>query len=275
MTCEKTREQFADYLTGDLDEKSLSNVQAHLASCSSCREEAEGLSAIWTKLGVLPHEQPSPALRQRFYSMLEAFKEGLGEEEEKERPRLGEKISAWLGRLMPKRPVYQLALSLLLLAAGLGGGFLLSGPARSAARIEVAALNQEVNAMRQMMAVSLLKQPSPSDRLMGVGWSVQLEQPGKKLLDTLLDTLNHDPNVNVRLAAVDGLYLFYNHPRVKDGLVQSLARQRSPIVQIALIGVLVDIREKRAAEALRTLIQKEKLNPQVKKRAELGLAQLS
>jgi hypothetical protein len=273
MTCEKIKEKFADYLTGDLDANCLSDVRGHLASCSSCREELESLSAIWTKLGVLPQEQPSPDLRQRFYSMLEAFKVAI--EEGEERPSFGEKISAWFGRLMPKHPVYQLALALVLLAAGLGGGFLLSGPARSAAKIEVATFKQEVKDMRQMMAVSLLKQTSPSDRLMGVSWSMQLEQPDKKMLDTLLDTLNNDPNVNVRLAAADAFYLFYNHPRVKDGLVQSLARQKSPIVQLAVIDLLVEIRERRAPEALRTLIQNEKLNPQVKKRAELGLAQLS
>jgi hypothetical protein len=37
----------------------------------------------------------------------------------------------------------------------------------------------------------------------------------------------------------------------------------------------VEIRERRAAEALHTLIQDEKLNPEVKKRAEIGLARLT
>jgi hypothetical protein len=273
MRCEKIKEKFADYLIGDLDEKSLTDIQAHLASCSSCRDELESLSAIWTKLGVLPQEQPSPALRQRFYSMLEAFKEGM--EEEEERASFGEVISAWFGRVMPRRPVYQLALSLVLLVAGLAGGYLLSGRTRSAAKIEVAALRQEVKNMRQLAAISLLKQKSPSDRLMGVSYGAQLEQPDQPMIETLLDTLNHDSNVNVRLAAADALYLFYDHPQVKDGLVRSLSQQTSPLVQLTLIDLLVEIRERRATEALRTLIQNEKLNHQVKKRAELGLAQLS
>jgi HEAT repeat protein len=139
----------------------------------------------------------------------------------------------------------------------------------------VAGLRNEVDEMRRMVAVSLLKQASPSERLLGVSWSARIDQPGGEIIQTLLDTLNHDPNVNVRLAAADALYLFYSRPEVKAGLVDSLARQTSPLVQMSLINLLVEIRERRAVEALRQLVRDEKLNPKVKKRAELGLVQLS
>ncbi|MEW5901898.1 MAG: zf-HC2 domain-containing protein [Acidobacteriota bacterium] len=273
MTYENIKEKFADYLAGDLDEKSLAEVRSHVATCASCRAELESLSAVWTKLGVLPQEHPSPGLRDRFYNMLEAYKEGV--ERGAKKVGLIGSLVCWAGRLMPKRPVFQLALSFLLVVLGLGGGYALSSRGRTAAQNQMAGLRQEITDMRRMMAVSLLKQQSPSERLMGVSWSARLDQPDDELLDTLLDTLNHDRNVNVRLAAVDSLYLFYDHPRVKEGLVRSLSEQTSPLVQISLINLLVEIRERRAAEALRTLIQDEKLNPEVRKRAELGLAQLS
>ena len=77
MNCEHMNDLMADYLAGELDEKTLSEAQRHLAGCTGCREETESLSAIWTKLGVLPKEQPSAALRSRFYDMLEAYKEVL------------------------------------------------------------------------------------------------------------------------------------------------------------------------------------------------------
>jgi hypothetical protein len=44
---------------------------------------------------------------------------------------------------------------------------------------------------------------------------------------------------------------------------------------MSLVSLLVEIRERRAVEALERLVQDEKLNPKVKKRAELGLVQLS
>jgi hypothetical protein len=273
MNCEQMKSLMADYLAGELDEKTLSEAQRHLAGCTGCREEMESLSAIWTKLGVLPREQPSAALRSRFYDMLEAYKEGLGKTGIT--ARISHFVSIWLNRLMPRRPAYQLALALLLIVAGIGGGYLLNVRSRSAARSEVAGLKQEVDEMRRTVAVSLLKQASPSERLMGVSWSARLDRPGDEIIAALLETLDHDSNVNVRLAAIDALYLFYDHPEVKDRLVHSLARQSSPLVQLSLIDLLVGIRERRAAEALQQLILDERLNPKVKKRAELGLAQLS
>jgi HEAT repeat protein len=139
----------------------------------------------------------------------------------------------------------------------------------------VASLKGEVDDMRRIVAVSLLKQASPSERLMGVSWSARIDRPGDEIIQTLLETLDNDPNVNVRLAAVDALYLFYDHPEVKERLIDSLAGQTSPLVQMSLINLLVEIRERRAAVALERLIQNERLNPKVKKRAELGLVQLS
>ncbi len=271
MNCGQIREMFAEYLLGDLNPSALADVQAHLSSCPACREELESLSALWAKLGVLPREQPGPDVRQRFYDMLEAYKEGM--EKETRGINFGQMLSRWVGRLMPRRPAYQLALSFVLLAGGLATGYLLNGR-RPALENEMTSLRAEVSDMRQTVAMSMLKQASPSERLMGVSWSARLEQPDERILQALLETLNDDPNINVRIAAIDALYLFYDHPQVKAGLAASLTRQTSPLVQLALIDLLVEIRERRAAEALRNLIQDDKLNPEVKKRAEIGLARL-
>jgi len=272
MSCATIREKFADFLAGEIEDESRERIQAHLSSCPACREELEGLSAIWTKLGVLPKEHPSPSLRQRFYEMLEAYKDGL--DEARTGPGLRRAISGWFERVMPRRPVYQFALSLFLLVAGLSIGFMLNG-SRPAAKNEIAALHSEVTDMRRAVAVSMLKQSSPSERLMGVSWSARLESPDEKILQALLEILNHDPNVSLRLAAIDALYLFYDNPRVKDGLIESLAGQTSPLVQISLINLLVEIRERRAVEAVEQLIQEQKLDPRVRERAEMVLARLA
>lgn len=272
MTCDTIREKFADYLGGELDEKTLREIRGHLAGCPSCRAEIEDLSAIWTKLGVLPREQPGPGLREKFYGTLEAYIAGL--EGEREKPGLGRSLSRLAARLMPRRPVYQAALALALLAVGVGSGLWL-GARRPDVRNEVASLRQEVGEARQTAALSLLRQPSSSDRLMGVSWVENVRQPARPTLDALLRTLNEDPSVNVRLAAVDALYLFAGQPGVKEGLVESLSRQTSPLVQVALIDLLVGAREKRAVEALKTLAADEKLEPAVRMKAESGVKELS
>ena len=268
MKCEDIRDRFPDYLTGDLDPKAKAEFDPHIAACAACGEELRRLSEVWTKLGVLPAEQPSAGLRDRFYVMLEAYKDGLAAEPAKTSPR--PKLSFSLQRLWARRPALQFAAAAVLVIAGLAGGYALS---RSGGR--VSRLSKEVDSMRRMMAVSLLQQSSSSERLRGVSFTSQLKEPGQGTLTALLQALDTDPNVNVRLAAADALYLFASFPEVKEGLLKSLARQESPLVQSALIDLLVASRELRAVEALKTLIGGEKLRPEIKKKAELGIQQLS
>jgi len=273
MRCKDIKEKFLDFLTGEIEEISKDEVQSHISRCSSCREELEGLSEIWTKLGVLPEEKPSKALRTRFYDMLQAYKQGLELEKAKPRLKLGEILDAWLSRFWPKRPAWQFAFSLALLFIGLGAGYFLNLNGKRAG--EMVQLRQEVQNIRQSLAVSLLEQPSPSERLRGVSLSYSLEKPGEKILEALLNTLNTDPNINVRLAAVDALYLFYQNPEVKEGLIHSLSSQTSPLIQAALIDLMVSMRERQAIDSLKRLLADEKLNPDIKQKVEQGIQQLS
>jgi predicted anti-sigma-YlaC factor YlaD len=268
MNCDEIREQFADFLTGELEDAAKSAVDDHIAGCAACGEELRRLTEIWTKLGVLPAEQPTPALRERFYTMLEAYKVGLEAEKAAVAPDKALGISWRHGWL--KRPAFRFAAALALIGIGLAGGYAISG-----ARGQIADLHREVNDLRQMTAVSLLHQASPSERIRGIDLSSQIEEPENKILAALLDALNNDPSVNVQLAAVDALYLFSSYPEVKEGVLQSLTTQKSPIIQTALIDLLVDIRERRAVEAFKSLIKNERLLPEVKKRAEAGIQKLS
>ncbi len=267
MKCENIHEKFSDYLTEDLAPEARQEVQDHIASCKSCREELENLTAIWAKLGVLPVEQPSGALRQRFYAMLEEARNGSSVESRT--ARAGRILAGWREWLNFRRPGFVASFSTLLLLLGLGGGWLLSGGRASGTRI--AALEQEVWQFRQTAALSLLSQPSASERLQGVSYSAEVKNPNIQTVGALVDTLNTDPSPNVRLAAVDALYLFRNQPGVKSELVRALASQNSPLVQVALIDLLVEIRERRAIDAFKALVATEDLNPEVKKRAEEGL----
>ncbi len=97
------------------------------------------------------------------------------------------------------------------------------------------------------------------------------------MLSTLLDTLQHDPNVNVRLASIDALRAFAGQEQVRTGLVDVLGSKgaTSPMVQIALIDALTDLRERRSVDALRTIAADQKQNEAVRQRARRGLQQLS
>lgn len=270
MNCEKIQDRFADYLTGDLEEEARREVQDHISACAPCRAEIENLTAVWAKLGVLPDEQPSGELRHRFYSMLETYKSEA--ERAAARPFPVRLISGWREWFTFRRPAFAASFSIFLLLMGIGTGWVISGSGGKSARLS--SLQREVQDMRQTVALSLLSQPSASERLQGISYSAAVQSPNSKTLAALVNTLNTDQNPNVRLAAVEALYLFRNQPGVRDSLVGSLAVQDSALVQVALIDLLVEIRDERASEALKALIKNEKLNPDVKKLAEQGIKQL-
>jgi len=271
MKCEDIRNRLPDALTGEMESAERSSFDAHIADCGACGHELRRLSETWMRLGVLPTAQPSAALSNRFYAMLEAEKARAADA-----PALPGHTQRWKSLFQgahPPRLAFQFGLGFVLLVAGIGGGFFLGTHGLSGGRI--ADLSREVQDMRQSMALTLLGQSSSSERLRGVGYSERVGDPAPQTIEALLRTLDTDPSVNVRLAAADALYLFAKNPAVKDGIVRSLSGQESPIVQVALIDLLVDLREKRAVDSLRALIDKSTLDPAVRKQAENGIRQLT
>jgi hypothetical protein len=269
MTCEKTQGQFADYLTGDLDEAGRSDVRTHILDCAACREDLENLTVVWAKLGVLPEEQPGGAVRSRFYAMLEDAKDKIEAESKISRPAR----SRWIDWFTFRRPAFAASFSAFLLLIGIGAGWLMTGGRQGGNRF--ASLSREVQDMRQQVALTMLGNPSASDRIQGIGYSAEVKNPNDATLAALLKAVDSDPNPNVRLAAVDALYLFRDRPGVRESLVKSLSVQSYPLVQVALIDFLVEVRETRAIEALKKLIDAGELTPEVKARAQQGLKQIT
>ena len=128
--------------------------------------------------------------------------------------------------------------------------------------------------MRQLVALSLLQQQNASDRLRGVNYAYRVEQSDPQVLSALLTTLDHDSNVNVRLAAVDAVRNFTDNPVGRKGLVQALAKQDSPLVQIAILDQIVELHEKSAVTAIQFLLSGQDVNPDVRQRAQWALKRL-
>src|SRR5262249_31705124 len=132
-------------------------------------------------------------------------------------------------------------------------------------------LRRELGDLREIVALSLMQQQSATDRLRGVSWSNQIDDPDGKVLSALLDTLMHDPNVNVRLASIDALRRFGERQVVRRGALQALTRQQSPLVQVALIDFMVELQEKESIGTLQELAQDDRIDQTVRKRAALGV----
>ncbi len=255
MNCEQARTQFVDYWRGTLED-AAGEFEAHLGSCERCRAEAEELKDLWGSLASMPEEDPSLGLRVRFYDALRSWRQ-----QEAER----HKGFWWL-----RHPAFQAAGAVAILVIGVAAGYLARGRDTS----EVSQLRGEVYNMRQLVALSLLQQQSASDRLRGVNFAYRVEPADPQVLAALLTTLNHDPNTNVRLAAVDALRNFTDSPVGRKGLVQALAKQDSPLVQIAVLDQIVEIRERSAASTIQFLLSSQNVNPDVRQRAQWALKQL-
>jgi hypothetical protein len=261
MTCEQVKEEMADYLTGSLSAPAAEELSEHFTRCAACRQETEALSETWRMLGLLDQEQPSPALRARFYQSPEAFQQGLAAAAPPPPRRW------WAGI-----PAVRIAWSAALLLVGIGIGLWLH--TRDRGQAELAQLQDEVHSMRQMVTLSLLQQQSASERLRGVDYAYRVDQSDSQVLSALLHAVNHDPSVNVRLAAVDALRKFGNSPAVRNNVDKALAKQDSPLVQIALIDFIVDNHDRSAVSSLQALERSAAVNKDVKERAVWGLDQL-
>jgi hypothetical protein len=273
MKCEEIHERLIDAWESNLTSAEKAELDGHLAACAECEAEARALGALWSQLGELPDVEPGPGLRARFDVMLEAYRAG----QRRTSLSLLERIDGWLAPLVPRRPAFQLAAALGFLAVGAFIGARLAEeapPTPGESPDQISVLSAEVRELRTLVAVSLLQQSSPSERLRGVSFSHQVNEPEPNVLAALVSTLNHDPNVNVRLAAIDALTRFADRDSVRDSLVRSLPSQDSPLVQISLIDLMVRLREKDAVDMLRALAEKSDLHPAVRERARWGLEQI-
>jgi HEAT repeat protein len=107
-----------------------------------------------------------------------------------------------------------------------------------------------------------------------VAWAYRVDRSDTEVLDALLRTVNGDTSVDVRLAAVDALRQFSTNASARLGLAQSLPHQRSPLVQIALIDLLVELQERSATPQLRQLVEEPALDQNVQARAQRALLRL-
>jgi len=139
----------------------------------------------------------------------------------------------------------------------------------------VDSLSAQVHDMRQMIMLSLLENPSASERIRGVSYTNEISQVNTKIIDALLTTLNNDPNVNVRLMTLDALLHYASNPVVREGLVQSIVQQESPLMQSALADAMLKMQEKRAVQPFKKLLEQKQINVQVRTKIEQTISRLT
>ncbi|MEM9671896.1 MAG: HEAT repeat domain-containing protein [Bacteroidota bacterium] len=248
-----------DYLEGNWNLEKEAQLQQLIANGKIDTKELADWQQIYQQSGELPTPTPSARMRENFYTM-------LGEWDSAPKLSWWQRITESLNGSVR---VSQLVAGALVLAVGIALGFWLSPAQRYESQI--VHLSSEVQQMREAMVLTLLEQPSAMQRLKAVSISTDLSSATDKVHHALLRTLNEDAQVNVRLAALEALLPYAQDSLVRQGLVQSIAQQDDPLMQIALAQAMVELQEKKAVEPLEDLLEQENLNQDAKQTIENSL----
>lgn len=139
----------------------------------------------------------------------------------------------------------------------------------------LAKIEQEMEDTRQMMRGLLENRLSASQRMQGVNVAMTVDKVDQQIVNALYKTMTEDPNSNVRLAALEALDKFSSDAKVRRMLISSLSVQKDPVVQIALIQILVKLNEKSVVDDLKKIVDDVETMKAVKDEAYSGILKLS
>ena len=274
MNCQQIEELLPDYLQGALASAQAAEVEQHCEHCANCAQDI----VMWKQLATLPQEKPSAESRERFDAMLHSYVATAATTSPAHAtahiPQQAATKPAWNFLDWLRSPMGAVAWSAALILFGVLIGTNVRSRTAAERPDEIASLHAEVTSMRQLVALSMLQQQSASERLQGVSWSTREDHLDPQVQLALMRTLRSDGSVDVRLAALDALSRHGAQPLVRKGVLESLAEQQSPLVQVAMIDQLTEWRDPDAAQRLKKFEQTPNLNPAVKQRAEWALAKL-
>ncbi|HYG01523.1 MAG TPA: HEAT repeat domain-containing protein [Chryseosolibacter sp.] len=169
--------------------------------------------------------------------------------------------------------LYRVAAAVTLLVLGVGIGYWISK--HNEQREELIAIKTEMQQTKMLMMRMLNNDQSASQRIQGVNVANRMVKADDEIVKALVNTMNEDPSSNVRLAALDALSKFTNDIDVRDALARSLSKQNDPVVQIALIQLLVKMKEKGVIEDLKRIVDDAETMKAVKDEAYSGIMKLS
>lgn len=257
------KEQFEklamDYLRRELDAEERSTFESFLKHNPQYAKELSAMESIWVQMNGISIPEPSEKMDAQFFGHLHS--------EIEKNKKTSNWASKFFGTVSPW-PKLQLAYGLLILGIGLTLGYVLNSGNGNKGPDSVITFNQDTEEVREKLVLTLLEQSSANKRLQGVSEANKIGKVDEKVITALLKTLNNDSNVNVRLAAIESLANYTENAIVRQGLVQSIPNQESPIVQVTLANLMTALQEKKSIEPFRKLLKEKKLDTAVKKKIE-------
>jgi hypothetical protein len=214
-----------------------------------------GEQQLWNDLGELPQDAPSQQLRRRFYDELEHADRRMHRRRQ------------WLGLFGARGLVAAIGCVLV----GVVIGVLLRNSS-TADRTQLAQLQQQVAILNRNLVLDRLENDSPSKRLLGVIEASDLAEHDPEVSRALLERAVDDRVHSVRSAAIDAIGPRLGTPSVGDELMASLAKAESPLVQLALVDLVLRYGNPQQLDQLVKLSDSGSLHPDVAKHVKSSVA---
>ncbi|MEO7991526.1 MAG: HEAT repeat domain-containing protein [Chryseolinea sp.] len=257
MEKEKTEDLLIDYIDGKLSEADKLLVEKELTQNEETYKLYDQLKEVMRLMDKSAKLEPSSKLKAGFDSVLKNELNAIKETK----------------TIFFQPSFYRVAAAVALLIVGGGIGFLIS-QRQADQQAELAEMRREVQATKLMLMSMLDNQQSASQRVLGANVAYKMEKTDDEIINALVKAMNEDSNSNVRLAALDALRKFYQQEDVRKTLIASMATQKDPVVQIALIRLLAEMKEKEIIQELQRITTDEEELPAVKDEAHAALHQL-
>jgi hypothetical protein len=258
MKFQELENKLIDYLDDALTQEQRLEIEQQLESSAELRQILDELRTVMNGMETTEEFQPSSNLKNNFDQFLqkEISKQGGGDANvvEFKKPNSGY-----------KRFLFQIAAAAAILIMGVFIGKNLGGELQVTPG-DIADLEKK---MRTEM-LELLEDNSTSGRIKAVNISYEL-QPDDEIVDALIQSMNIDKSTNVRIAAMEALSHFGDDPKVRTALCKSLAVQSNQLIQLSLIKILINLKEKQAIEYFEKIIEKESTTPEVRDEAQMGI----
>jgi hypothetical protein len=203
---------------------------------------------LWADLQQLPQAEPAPLLRRRFYGELDR----IG------RSTRTDRLRGWLG-LRGMQGVLT-AFGCIVLGVLVGVALRTTPPAD---RSELTVLQQQVAELNRNLILDRLDSDSASKRLRGVIDAAGLADQDSEIAHALLTRAIDDRVYSVRAAAIDAIGPQLNEPGVGEELMALLERSESPIVQLALVDLVLRHGNDGQLERLVQLSERGVLRPEL------------
>ena len=248
---DKKRDEVLDELVGLFEEQQLSleDIRERCDQYPEFADDIMGMWQIWQEMDQLKKPQIHIARTDRFRQTLRQFRK------EQAPDYVPPKGYVHVNSVLKWAAIF---------VAGFGLGMLInSGYFRTS--------TEGTAPVRGFDVRSLTSGESASDRLIAVQNVKEMVNPEDAVLEALFTTMTQDPNVNVRLSSIEAMLQFVEQPKARELLIKSFRYQDSPIVQITLAEVMIQLQREGQVDNIGDLIDAEGLDLEVKMYLEESL----